>query len=405
MPRNDLFAPRLDKVAPSATGAITKLVQDLRAEGRDVLDLSTGEPDFPTPESIIAAAIDAMKRGQTRYTAVDGTIELRRAIAAKFKRENDLTYATDQILVSNGAKQTLYNAFMATIGDGDEVIIPAPYWVSYTNMVDLAGGKNVIINTKMEDGFKVKPEELERTIKENSKIKWFLLNSPSNPSGAVYTNAELRSLADVLLKYPQVYIMTDDIYEHLVYDGIEYNTIAQIEPRLYDRTLTINGVSKAYNMTGWRIGYAGGPKDLIARMRNIQSHSTSNACSISQAATVEALTGPQEFIAKQREVFCGRRNMVVEKLNALNGLKCLKPEGAFYVFPDCSGLIGKKTPGGDVIKNGQDFANYVLKSEGIAVVPGKAFGCEETFRITYATSTEILEKACQKIKSAVEKLV
>ena len=404
MLHTNLFADRLKKVAQSPTLALTKLVAEMRAEGREILDLSAGEPDFSTPDNIIAAAIEAMNRGQTKYTPVDGTIELRRAISAKFKRENELTYAPDQILVSTGAKQVLFNAIMATVGEGDGVIIPAPYWVSYTNMVDLAGGNNIIIETKVENGFKLKPEDLDRAIRTNNKVKWFLLNSPNNPSGAVYTMAELKALAEVLLKYPQIYIMTDDIYEHLVYDGIQYSTIAQVEPRLYERTLTINGVSKAYNMTGWRIGYAGGPKELIAKMRDIQGHSTSNASSISQAAVVEALTGPQDFIARQRNVYSERRNMVVNMLNDVPGLNCLKPQGAFYVFPECSKLKGSKTPGGDVIKNGEDLAGYFLKSEGVAVVPGIGFGCNDAFRVSYATSTEVLKRACLKINNAVGKL-
>ena len=399
---SSFFAQRLGKVKASPTLAITKLALELKAAGKDVIGLAAGEPDFDTPEHVKDAAIAAMKAGQTKYTAVDGTPALKQAIVAKFQRENGLTYKTTQITVGTGGKQVIFNAIMATVSPGDEVIIPAPYWVSYPDMVNLAEGTPVFIETRAEDGFKLKPEALEKAI--TPKTKWVLINSPSNPSGAAYTKPELRALADVLLRHPHVWVLTDDIYEHLVYDKFEFATIAQIEPKLYDRTLTVNGVSKAYSMTGWRIGYAAGPEALIKKMGEIQGHSTSNPSSISQAAAVAALTGPQEFLATWVETFKSRRDMVVEMLNQVPGITCSKPEGAFYVYPSCAGLIGKKTPDGKVINNDEEFAKYLLESEGVAVVQGSGFGLSPYFRISYATSTEALKEACTRIKRACEKL-
>lgn len=396
------FAQRLNKVKPSPTLAITKLAQELKASGKDVIGLAAGEPDFDTPDHIKDGAIAAMKRGDTKYTAVDGTPALKQAICQKFERENGLTYKPSQISVGAGGKQVIFNAIMATVSPGDEVIIPAPYWVSYPDIVNLAEGVVVSLATRPEDGFKLRPEELEKAI--TPKTKWIILNSPSNPSGAAYTRNELRALADVLLKHNHVWILTDDMYEHLVYDNFEFTTIAQIEPKLYDRTLTVNGVSKAYNMTGWRIGYAGGPEALIKKMSEIQGHSTSNPSSISQAAAVAALNGPQDFLVKQLETFKQRRDLVVEMLNQAPGLTCSKPEGAFYVYPNCQGVIGHKTPEGKVISSDDDFVRYLLESEGVAAVSGSGFGLSPYFRISYATSTEALKDACSRIKRACEKL-
>ena len=396
------FAQRLNKVKASPTMAITRLAQELKASGKDVIGLAAGEPDFDTPDFIKEGAVAAMKRGDTKYTAVDGTPALKQAICAKFLKENQLSYKPNQISVGTGGKQVIFNAIMATVSPGDEVIIPAPYWVSYPDMVNLAEGTPVFVATKPEDGFKMKADVFEKAI--TPKTKWVILNSPSNPSGAAYTRAELRVLADVLLRHPHVWILTDDMYEHLVYDAFEFTTIAQVEPKLYDRTLTVNGVSKAYNMTGWRIGYAGGPEALIKKMGEIQGHSTSNPSSISQAAAVAALTGPQEFMAKQLESFRQRRDMVVAKLNEANGLTCLKPEGAFYVYPSCAGVIGRKTPNGKVIDSDDAFCTYLLESEGVAAVPGSGFGLSPYFRISYATSTAALEDACARIIRACSKL-
>lgn len=398
----NFFAERLNKVKASPTLAITKLALKLKAEGKDVIGLAAGEPDFDTPDFVKAAAIEAIKAGKTKYTAVDGTPELKKAISEKFKRENGLDYSPSQIIVGTGGKQVIFNAIIATVGAGDEVIIPAPYWVSYPDMVNLAGGEPVFINTKAEDGFKLRPQDLEKAITPRSK--WLILNSPSNPTGGTYTKQEIRALADVLLKHPHVWILTDDIYEHLIYDDFEFATIAQVEPKLFDRTLTLNGVSKAYNMTGWRIGYAGGPEALIKKMAEIQGHSTSNASSISQAAATAALNGPQDFMIKQKEAFKQRRDMVVDLINAIPGLKCGKPAGAFYVYPSCAGIIGHKTPDGKVLNSDDDFATYLLESESVAIVPGSGFGLSPYFRISYATSTEALKEACARIKRACEKL-
>ncbi len=396
------FAPRLSKVNPSPTLRITKLAKELKASGKDVIGLAAGEPDYDTPDFVKEGAYAAIKRGDTKYTAVDGTPELKEAIVAKFKRENGLTYKPGQIIVCAGGKQVLYNAIMVTVGPGDEVLIPAPYWVSYPDMVNLAEGTPVIVPTKAENGFKMKPEELEKAI--TPKTKWLILNSPSNPSGAAYTEKELKALGEVLLRYPHVWILSDDIYEHIVYDGFKFSTIAQVMPELYGRTLTMNGVSKAYNMTGWRIGYAGGPEPLIKKMAEVQGHSTSNASSISQAAATAALKGPQDFLATQNKTFKERRDMVADMLNAVPGLSCAKPEGAFYVFPSCEGLLGKITPGGNELTSDDDVVEYFLESEGVAAVPGSAFGLSPYFRISYATATKDLKEACQRIKRAVEKL-
>lgn len=392
------FAPRLSKVKPSPTMRITRLAKEMRAAGKNVIGLAAGEPDFDTPDFIKEAAIAAIHRGETRYTAVDGTPELKAAISAKFKRENGLSYQANQIIVGAGGKQVLYNAIMATVGPGDEVIIPAPYWVSYPDMVNLAEGTPVFPVTRAEDGFKIKPEALEQAI--TKQTKWLILNSPSNPSGAAYTADELKALGDVLLRHPQVWVLSDDIYEHLVYDGFTFSTIAQVVPDLYQRTLTMNGVSKAYNMTGWRIGYAGGPEPLIKKMAEIQGHSTSNAASISQAAAVAGLNGPQDFMVAQNKVFRERRAMVVELLNAVDGLSCMTPEGAFYVYPCCAGLIGRTTPEGKKLVTDDAIVEYFLEAEGVAAVPGSAFGMSPYFRISYATSTEDLREACTRIARA-----
>jgi aspartate aminotransferase len=392
------LADRLSRIKPSPTIAVTTKALELKAAGRDVIGLGAGEPDFDTPENIKEAAYKAIREGQTKYTAVDGTPALKQAICAKFKRENGLEYKPNQITVGTGGKQVLYNALMATLNPGDEVIIPAPYWVSYPDMVLLAEGTPVIVSCSQNNGFKMRAEELEAAI--TPKTKWVILNSPSNPTGAAYTRAELKALTDVLVKHPHVWVMTDDMYEHLVYDGFEFTTPAQVEPKLYDRTLTVNGVSKAYAMTGWRIGYAGGPVELIKAMGAIQSQSTSNPSSISQAAAVEALNGRQDFIPKNAEIFKKRRDLVVEMLNKCQGIHCSTPEGAFYVYPSCAGTIGRKTPQGKVIRNDTDFVTYLLEAEGVAVVQGEAFGLSPYFRISYATSTEALTEACKRIQRA-----
>jgi aspartate aminotransferase len=390
------LAPRLSAVKPSPTMAVTAKAAELKAAGRDVIGLGAGEPDFDTPDHIKDAAIAAMKAGQTKYTAVDGTPALKQAICDKFKRENGLDYKPNQISVGAGGKQVIFNAIMATVGKGDEVIIPAPYWVSYPDIVNLADGTPVIVNCPAENGFKLKPADLEKAI--TPKTKWLILNSPSNPTGAAYTRDEMQALTDVLVKHPQVWILSDDMYEHLLYDGFEFCTPAQVEPRLYDRTLTVNGVSKAYSMTGWRIGYAAGPADLIKAMSGVQGHSTTNPSSISQAAAVAALNGPQEFLAGWVKSFADRRDMVVARLNAIPGLSCPTPNGAFYVYPSCAGVIGKTTPDGKTIRTDADFATALLESEGVAVVHGEAFGLSPFFRISYATSEKALAEACTRIE-------
>jgi aspartate aminotransferase len=391
------LAQALKRIKPSATIAVTDKARALKQAGRDVIGLGAGEPDFDTPDNIKAAAIKAIESGRaSKYTAVDGIPELKSAIAAKFKRENGLDYKTSQISVGTGGKQVLYNALIATLDPGDEVVIPAPYWVSYPEMVALAGGTPVIVDTKMEAGFKMKPEALDRAI--TPKTKWLIFNSPSNPSGAAYTRAELKSLTDVLVKHPHVHVLTDDMYEHLVYDDFQFTTPAQVEPQLYERTLTLNGVSKAYCMTGWRIGFAGGPEPLIKAMAMVQSQSTSNPSAVSQWASVEALNGPQDFIPKHNKVFKDRRDLVVSMLNQANGIKCPKPEGAFYVYPSCAGTIGKTASTGKKLATDEDFVTELLEAEGVAVVQGSAFGLGPAFRISYATKTEDLEEACKRIQ-------
>ena len=393
----------LARVKPSPTIAVSTKAAELKAAGRDVIGLGAGEPDFDTPQNIKDAAKRAIDAGKTKYTAVDGIPELKAAICTKFLRENGLTYTPAQVTVGTGGKQILYNALMATCNPGDEVIIPAPYWVSYPDMVLLAGGTPVAVVAGIETAFKITPAQLEAAI--TPKTKWFIFNSPSNPTGAGYTRAELRALCDVLLRHPQVWIMSDDMYEHLVFDDFVFTTPAQVEPALYDRTLTCNGVSKSYAMTGWRIGYAAGPVALIKAMGTIQSQSTSNPCSISQYAALEALTGPQDFLAPNRALFQGRRDLVVSMLNAAKGITCPKPEGAFYVYPDISGCIGKATPGGTVITNDEVFATALLEETGVAVVFGAAFGLSPNFRVSYATSDAVLAEACRRIQNFCAALV
>lgn len=392
------IADRLGRIKPSPTIAISAKARELKAAGGDVIGLSAGEPDFDTPAHIIEAAIDAMKRGDTRYTDPDGTPALKDAICRKFKRDNNLDYARNQITVGTGGKQVLYNALMATLNPGDEVIIPAPYWVSYPDMVLLAEGEPVIVPCPQEMNFKLQPEDLEKAI--TPKTKWIILNSPSNPSGAGYTTEDMKKVTDVLMKHPHVYVMTDDMYEKLIYDDFEFCTPAEVEPRLYDRTLTVNGMSKAFCMTGWRIGFAAGPVELISAIRKIQSQSTSNPSSISQAASVAALDGPQDFIVRNNNAFRARRDLVVSMLNQANGLSCPTPDGAFYVYPSCAGVIGKQTPDGKVIENDEDFCTYLLEAEGVAAVHGEAFGLSPHFRISYATSDAVLEDACNRIQRA-----
>ncbi|TKT80377.1 pyridoxal phosphate-dependent aminotransferase [Aquamicrobium sp. LC103] len=390
------LADALSRVKPSATIAVTQKARDLKAKGRDVIGLGAGEPDFDTPDNIKNAAIDAIRRGETKYPPVSGIAPLREAIAAKFQRENNLDYKPEQTIVGTGGKQILFNAFMATLNPGDEVIIPRPYWVSYPEMVAICGGTSVFADTSIENGFKLTPEVLEKAI--TPKTKWLLMNSPSNPSGAAYTQAELRALADVLLRHPHVWTLTDDMYEHLTYGDFVFKTIAEVEPALYERTLTMNGVSKAYAMTGWRIGYAAGPVSLIKAMDMIQGQQTSGACTIAQWASVEALNGPQDFIVRNKAIFQGRRDLVVSMLNQARGISCPTPEGAFYVYPSCQALIGKKAPSGKVIETDEDFVSELLETEGVAVVHGSAFGLGPNFRISYATSDELLEEACTRIQ-------
>ena len=392
------LASRLDRIKPSPTLAVTQKARELKAAGRDVIGLGAGEPDFDTPDNIKAAAVEAIRRGETKYTDVDGTPALKQAVVAKFRRENRLSYTPDQVTVGSGGKQVIYNAMMATLDPGDEVIIPAPYWVSYPDMVLLADGRPVSVACRENSRFKLRPEALEAAI--TAKTKWLILNSPSNPTGAAYTFAEMKALTDVLMRHPQVRVLTDDMYEHLVYDGFRFVTPVEVEPGLYDRTLTMNGVSKAYCMTGWRIGYAAGPKDLIKAIAKVQSQSTSNPSSISQAAAVEALNGPQDFIAAHNAVFKERRDLVVEMLNAAPGLACHRPEGAFYVYPSCAGAIGRKTPQGKTIASDDDFVTYLLDAEGVAAVQGSAFGLSPFFRVSYATATELLREACARIQRA-----
>lgn len=390
------IANTLSRIKPSATIAVSQKARELSAAGRDVIALSAGEPDFDTPDNVKNAAIDAIKSGKTKYTPVSGIAELRQAISLKFKRENNLDYKPEQIIVGTGGKQILFNAFMATLNEGDEVIIPAPFWVSYPEMVAVNNGTPISVETHAKHNYKLQAEDLEAAI--TPKTKWFIFNSPSNPSGAAYTHDELKKLTDVLLKYPHVYILTDDMYEHLTYGDFKFATPAAVEPKLYDRTLTMNGVSKAYAMTGWRIGYAGGPLPLIKAMDTIQSQQTSGTCSISQWAAVEALNGPQDFIHKNKAIFQARRDLVVSMLNQATGIDCPSPEGAFYVYPSCAKLIGKKTPEGKVIETDEDFVTALLETEAVAVVHGSAFGLGPAFRISYATSEKLLEEACHRIQ-------
>jgi aspartate aminotransferase len=390
------IADSLDRIKPSSTIAASNRAAVLKAQGRDIIALAAGEPDFDTPANIKEAAIAAIRRGETKYTIVDGIPELKQAIVAKFKRENGLDYKTSQVSVGTGGKQVLFNALMATINPGDEVIIPVPYWVSYPDIVMLAAGTPVMAPTTLDGKFKLQPESLARAI--TRKTKWLVFNSPSNPSGAAYSHRELKALTDVLVDHPQVWVLSDDMYEHLVYDDFLFVTPAQVEPRLYERTLTLNGVSKAYCMTGWRIGYGAGPEPLIRAMAKLQSQSTSNPGSIAQWAAVEALNGPQGFIAENNRVFKERRDLVVSMLNQANGITCPTPEGAFYVFPSCAGTIGKVAPSGKTIRSDADFVSELLDAEGVAVVHGGAFGLEPHFRISYATATPALDEACHRIQ-------
>ena len=392
------LASRLGRIKPSPTIAVTNRARELKAAGQDIIGLGAGEPDFDTPEAIKNAAIEAIARGETKYTAVDGTPALKAAICAKFKRENGLDFAPNQVTVSGGGKQVIYNALMATLNPGDEVLIPAPYWVSYPDMVMLAEGTPVTVPASEADGFKLRPEALEAAI--TPRTKWLILNSPSNPTGAAYSRDELKGLTDVLMAHPHVWLFSDDIYEHLVYDGFEFHAALAVEPNLAERTLTMNGVSKAYAMTGWRIGYGVGPAPLIKAMAMIQSQSTSNPCSISQAAAVAALEGPQDFLDQWRGVFQERRDLVVAMLNQAPGLVCHRPEGAFYVYPSCAGTIGKTAPDGKTVESSEDVAGYLLESVGVAVVHGAAFGLDSYFRVSYATSTDVLREACERIQGA-----
>ena len=386
----------LNRIQPSATIAISNKAMALKAEGKDVIGLAAGEPDFDTPDNIKEAAIAAIRAGKTKYTPVDGIPELKKAICAKFKRENGLDYKPSQVSVGTGGKQVLFNALMATVNPGDQVIVPAPYWVSYPDIVMLAGGTPIFVDCALEHGFKLQANDLEKVI--TSKTKWLILNSPSNPSGAAYSRAELQAITDVLVKHPQVWLLTDDMYEHLIYDDFEFVTAAQIEPKLYDRTLTMNGVSKAYCMTGWRIGYGAGPEALITAMSKLQSQSTSNPSSIAQWAAVEALNGPQDFIARNNTAFKERRDLVVSMLNQAKGISCPTPDGAFYVYPSCEGAIGKTAPSGNIIATDENFVTELLAAEGVAAVHGAAFGMSPFFRISYATATDVLEDACRRIQ-------
>lgn len=396
------LADSLSRIKPSPTIAVTTKARELKAEGGDVIGLGAGEPDFDTPENIKKAAIEAIERGETKYTAVDGIPELKQAIVDKFARENGIDYSVDEISVAAGGKHIIYNALLATLNPGDEVLIPAPYWVSYPDIVLLAGGTPVTIAAGAEAGFKISPEQLEEAI--TPKTKWLIFNSPSNPSGAAYTADEIKALTDVLLKHPHVWVLADDIYEHLTYGDFKFKSVVGVEPQLKSRTLTMNGVAKAYAMTGWRIGFAGGPKELIGGMRKLQSQSTSNPCSISQWASVEALNGPQDFINERAAVFAERRDLVVSMLNEAKGINCPTPEGAFYVYPSVEGCMGLTTAGGVTLKTDEDFVSALLEEEGVAAVHGEAFGLSPYFRVSYATSTEALTEACKRIQSFCSKL-
>ena len=397
-----IIAKRLSAVKPSPTLAVTTKAKELKAQGVDVVDLGVGEPDFPTPKHICDAAKAALDRGETKYVPVAGTLAFRQAICGKLKRENNLDYTPDEITVNCGGKGTLYNLIIATVDDGDEVVIPAPYWVSYPDMVRLAGGTPVFVEGREENGFKITPDDLEKAI--TPKTKWFVLNSPSNPSGAAYSREELRALADVLARHENVWIISDEIYEHIVYDGFKSYSIAAVAPELKNRTMTVNGLSKSFSMTGWRVGYAAGPAEVIKAMNKVQSQSTSHAVSFCQAAGVAALNSPMDFLTERNATFKARRDMVAARLNAVKGMSCRVPEGAFYLYPSVAGCIGKKTPDGKVIETDTDFASALLEAEGVAVVPGTAFGLSPYFRLSYATSTEALEKACERIKRFCESL-
>lgn len=392
------FSKRLSRIKPSPTIAVSAKAQELKAAGHDVIGLGQGEPDFDTPEHIKDAAREAMARGCTKYTAVAGVLQLREAIAAKLRRDNNLEYSPDQISVSCGGKQTIFNCMMATVNPGDEVIVVAPYWVSYPDIVLLSEGTPVVVEAKEKFDFKLQPQELEAAI--TPKTKWLILNSPNNPCGCAYSGAELRALTDVLLRHPNVWVMSDDIYEKIVYDNFQFQTVAEVEPALLERTLTLNGVSKAYCMTGWRVGYAAGPEKIIKAMNKIQSQATTMTSSISQWAAVGALNGPHEFIEEHNRTFKARRDLVVSMLNEAPGLTCGVPAGAFYVYPSCSGIVGKRTPEGKTIGSDEDFVTHLLESEGVAVVHGAAFGLSPHFRVSYATSTEMLQEACKRIQRA-----
>ena len=400
--QNNLIAERMSLIKPSPTMAVTKMAAEMKAAGQDIIGLGAGEPDFDTPDHIKNAAIEAIKNGETKYTAVDGTPALKKAIAKKFYKDNSIKYNIDEIIVSVGGKQVLYNALMSSINPGDEVIIPSPFWVSYPDMVSLAGGVPIIVEGKEKNNFKIQPEDIRDKI--STKTKWIIINSPSNPTGSSYSEEELRDIGNLLMEYENIFVMSDDIYEKIIYDDFKFFSLAEVVPELKDRILTVNGVSKAYAMTGWRIGYAGGPKHLITAMSKLQSQSTSNPSSISQAAALAALEGPEEFLLERNERFKTRRDMVVKMLNECNGLSCIKPSGAFYVYPSCSGIIGKSSNEGKLIENSIDFSSYLLESVGVAVVPGSAFGADPFFRISYATSDSILEEACNRIKKACEQL-
>jgi aspartate aminotransferase len=393
-----LIAARMERIKPSPSSMATARVKELRAAGRDIIGLTSGEPDFDTPPHIVEAAYAAMKAGKTRYTVVDGTPELKRALCDKFERENGLVFAPDEISVGNGGKQVIFNALTSTVEDGDEVVIPAPYWVSYPDMVLLNGGRPVIVECDAQSDYKMTPGQLESVITE--RTKWVVLNSPCNPTGATYTKHELAALGEVISRHPNVWVLTDDVYEHLIYDGLKFATFAGSNPNLRERTLTVNGVSKAYAMTGWRIGYAGGPKALIKTMAKLQSQSTSSPSSVSQAAALAALNGPTDFLAGWRSEYQRRRDLVVDRLNAIDGLYCPRPSGAFYVYPSCSGVIGRRAPNGQVIGNDTDFVMYLLESQEVAVIQGAAFGLSPAFRISFATSYEQLEEACKRIAAA-----
>lgn len=397
-----LIAARLNRIQPSPSSMAGQRARELRAAGRDIIGLTSGEPDFDTPANICEAATRAMANSQTKYTDVGGTPELRAAIADKFRRDNQLDYAPNELIVGTGGKQIIFNAFLCTVDAGDEVIVPAPYWVSYPDIVLLAEGRPVIVPCKPEHGFKLMPEDLERAI--TPRTRWLVLNAPNNPSGAAYSQAELRALADVLLRHPHVWVMTDDIYEHILYDNRRFYTIAQVEPALKDRTLTINGVSKAYAMTGWRIGYGGAPAALVKAMVKLQSQCTSNPSSISQAAALEALTGPQDFIAERTRIFQSRRDAVVTALNAIDGVSCHSPEGAFYAYPSCAEMIGKRTPDGKVIASDEDFVLYLLDAQNLAVLQGGAYGTSPFFRISFATSMDKLDAGLARLRAACEAL-